>query len=635
MTTTTTDPHSGHGLSLGKVIIAALAGFALVLAFGVGALLAYQGQYAERIYPGVSVDGVDVSGMTREAAAATLEAELSGYADGEAAITVDGTELRVPYAALGRHADVDALVELAWSVGRSHPDPLGRAAQGVRSLLDGTRIEPIVTLDPEAVRREVTQAALGINRAPVSGTATVTRSGFVANPAKAGRAFPRAEISAALQEGLADPASPTTLELSFETATVEPYVTDAEVAAAIEAADRMVQDLVLATGKETWTVKASTVRGWISFETTTDGYRPTVAPTAPVKALAALAKKIDRDPRDATFLVGRGTGVVGVVAARNGRTVDVEASASAAAQAIVERASVASQEPAPVALAVTVTQPKLTTEQAEKAAPLMKRLSSWTTNFHRYEANGFGNNISIPTGDINGTVVAPGAVFDFWSALGPVTYERGYRDGGAILNGRTEPTGALAGGICSCSTTLFNAAARAGLEILSRANHYYYIDRYPTGLDATVWKTGGAQQSMRFRNDTRYPLLIKGYTGSNYVTFEIWGPPTGRTVSFSAPTIRNVVRAIDTVQYTTSLRPGQKKRIEYPVSGMNVWVSRVVRDAKGAVIHSETWFSDYKRVNGIVLVGKAKAVPTPPPATEPTPAPPPATEPSPAPSTAP
>ena len=268
--------------------------------------------------------------------------------------------------------------------------------------------------------------------------------------------------------------------------------------------------------------------------------------------------------------------------------------------------------------------PKLTTEEARKAAPLMVRLSSWTTNFHRYEANGFGNNISIPTSDINGYVVKPGAVFDFWSALGPVTYERGYRDGGAILNGRTEPTGALAGGICSCSTTLFNAAARAGLAILERDNHYYYIDRYPTGLDATVWKTGGSQQSMRFRNDTKYPLLIKGYTGANYVTFEIWGPPTGRRVTFSRPTIRNVVRAIDTVQYTTSLRPGQSKRIEYPVSGMQVWVTRVVRDAKGKVIHTDTWFSDYKRVNGIVLVGKKASSPSPSPKPTPKPSPTPA-----------
>ena len=66
----------------------------------------------------------------------------------------------------------------------------------------------------------------------------------------------------------------------------------------------------------------------------------------------------------------------------------------------------------------------------------------------------------------------------------------GLREGGAIINGRTEPQGALAGGICSCSTTLFNAALRAGFEMGARRNHYYYIDRYPLGLDATVFISG-------------------------------------------------------------------------------------------------------------------------------------------------
>ena len=302
--------------------------------------------------------------------------------------------------------------------------------------------------------------------------------------------------------------------------------------------------------------------------------------------------------------MGRGSAVVGVVAAKNGRAVDVAASAPLVAQAVVDRGTAAPAEtPVPVALAMAVVPPELTTEEAKKAAPLMQRLSSWTTKFHRYEANGFGNNISIPTSDINGYVVRPGEIFDFWAALGPVTYERGYRDGGAILNGRTEPTGALAGGICSCSTTLFNAAARAGLEILERANHYYYIDRYPVGLDATVWKTGGATRSMRFRNDTAYPLLIRGTTGVDFVRFEIWGPPTGRTVTFSAPTIKNVVPATDSVQETTTIPAGTRKRIEYPVKGMQVWVTRTVRDAAGTIIHSNTWYSNYKRVNGIVLVG--------------------------------
>jgi hypothetical protein len=59
---------------------------------------------------------------------------------------------------------------------------------------------------------------------------------------------------------------------------------------------------------------------------------------------------------------------------------------------------------------------------------------------------------------------------------------------------------------------------------------------------------------------------------------------------------------------------------------MQVWVTRVVRDASGAVVHNDTWYSDYKRVNGILLIGKA-ATTAPSPSPDPTPAP----SPSPAP----
>jgi vancomycin resistance protein YoaR len=113
--------------------------------------------------------------------------------------------------------------------------------------------------------------------------------------------------------------------------------------------------------------------------------------------------------------------------------------------------------------------------------------------------------------DLDGHVVAPGDTFDFWNAIGPVTRARGYRQGGAIINGRTELQGALAGGICSTSTTLFNAVARAGYEMGARRNHFYYIDRYPLGLDATVFKGDSSTQTMSFTNDTRYPVLIRAY----------------------------------------------------------------------------------------------------------------------------
>ena len=136
---------------------------------------------------------------------------------------------------------------------------------------------------------------------------------------------------------------------------------------------------------------------------------------------------------------------------------------------------------------------------------------------------------------------------------------------------------------------------------------------------------------MRFRNDTAYPLLIRGTTGVDFVRFEIWGPPTGRTVTFSRPIVKNVVQATDSVQETTSIPAGTKKRIEYPVSGMQVWVTRTVRDAAGTVIHSDTWYSNYKRVNGILLVGVKASAPTPTPQPPPAPPPAPTPEPTPAP----
>ena len=623
MTTRPDPPAPRRRLPFGKVILGILAGFALALAFGAGALLAYQGQYADRIYPGVTVDGVDVSGLTRAAATARLQDQLTRYGSGTAVVAIDQDQVSIPYAALGRRADVERLVELAWSVGRGGGDPLGLAAQGVRSLRDGTHIDPIVVLDRAAVGRAVSDAALGFNRAAVSASATGTATGFVATPAVPGKALPSADVTAALLARLTDPTAPDTLALSYQAVPVAPSIDDAQVADAIASANRMAKDLVLTAGKETWTINGGTIRGWLGFEATADGYRPTVAATGPTKALATLAKKVNTSAKDATFLVGRGTGITGVAAGRNGRTLDVATSAPLVARAIADRAAAASPStPPPVALAITVVKPKLSTEQATKLAPLMRKVSSWTTFYEVSERNGFSNNITIPARDLDGTVVAPGAVFDFWQSIGPVTAARGYRSGGAIINGHSQPTGALGGGICSTSTTLFNAVARAGYQMLTRHNHYYYITRYPVGLDATVAISDGYVTTMSWKN----PVLIRSSARPGVVSFSVftvavnrrpavgggsripgstnltYHVANGRTVSFATSAKRNYRVATSSVQRTTSLPPGRSKVVEFPDDGFDVTAMRSVWDS-GKLIHKDTWVSHYALVLGLTLVG--------------------------------
>jgi vancomycin resistance protein YoaR len=188
--------------------------------------------------------------------------------------------------------------------------------------------------------------------------------------------------------------------------------------------------------------------------------------------------------------------------------------------------------------------------------------------------------------------------------VGPLSWARGYRMGGMIRGDYTDPNGAVAGGICSASTTVFNAAVRAGLDILTRDNHSYYIPRYPLGLDATVsTQAGRIVQNMRFRNDTPNPIFISTAYGFGWVRVDFYALEQSRQVAFSRPQISNRIDAVDRVVRTSRLRAGQTYRREYASDGMDVSVTRTVKDMRGRVIHRDTFRSHYVRWNGILEVG--------------------------------
>ena len=113
---------------------------------------------------------------------------------------------------------------------------------------------------------------------------------------------------------------------------------------------------------------------------------------------------------------------------------------------------------------------------------------------------------------------------------------------------------------------------------------------------------------MSFTNDTHYPILIRAYKIRNgsagYVKFALYSVPTGRKVSFSRPDREELPAAPATRSSTRRhCRRAHRERFEYPVDGKQVWVTRTVRKG-GKVIHKETYFSNYARVDGITLVGR-------------------------------
>jgi len=409
-------------------------------------------------------------------------------------------------------------------------------------------------------------------------------------------------MTAAIVAALSKVDAPAQVDLDLVSTPIAPSIDDATAIAARDSAAAVAHDLKIVNGKDSWKIAGSTIKSWISFGVTDDHYGPIINTTGIKAALQPLVKAVVRKPKDATFLISKSGKIVGVTAAVVGRSLDLDASEAAVAAALQARAAGTASATSSVAAVLTSNQPKLTTAVAQKSAPLMRQISTWVTYYQSGAHNGFSANISIPAQAISGTIVAPGAAFSFWKSVGEVSLAKGYKLGGAIINGHSVEGATIGGGICSTSTTLFNAAMRAGFLMGARKNHYYYIARYPKGLDATVFISGSVQD-MTWTNNSPYPVLIKAFTRPGMVRFTLYSVPTGRRVSISAPTVKNYSPSTTVVEKTHSLRPGQWKQVEYEAAGFDSWVTVTVRDKTGKIINVRTYYSHYARVVGVILRG--------------------------------
>jgi vancomycin resistance protein YoaR len=141
---------------------------------------------------------------------------------------------------------------------------------------------------------------------------------------------------------------------------------------------------------------------------------------------------------------------------------------------------------------------------------------------------------------------------------------------------------------------------------MARQNHNEFITRYPPGLDATVWIVGNTKQTMSFKNDTKYPILItrsvRQAGNKRWLTFKIWSVPNGRKAVVSNTVIQHGPRAIDTVVRDRSKPVGYRFRNNAPADGARVWVTVTIYD-HGKRHWSKRYYSRYPAVNGVLVVG--------------------------------
>jgi vancomycin resistance protein YoaR len=579
----------------GRVARRFTIGVLLAALLAVGALVVFAQSYGGRILPGVVVGGVAVGGMTEAEAQTALDGALGGLEDGRIELVSSRTTGVITYAEVGREIDDERMLADALAYGRGGTR-FDEAIAGLQGLVRPMTVPIRIGYDRPTLAAKLAAFRVLGERPATDATVHQLHGTFVATPAHEGVTVDTSVVQDRIDAALVDPATPPVIRYDTDSSPVEPATSDADVARAIGLAERLRAPIALKAGDRTWKIDPS---HWIGFEGSGASFAPVVDTSEVASILKNVKKHVLVKPTDATFLRDRGGRIFGVSAASAGRALDVEATVDSIVS-ILDGRAVGAKVPASVAVATKAVGPEVTTSEATRKAPLVERIGSWTTYYQVSAHNGFAANITVPARRLDGVVVRPGETFDFWRALGEVSFRTGYRLGGAIVGGHSVEGRALAGGICAASTTLFNAAARGGLQIVARQPHWYYITRYRLGLDATV----SDSQTMRFRNDTKHSVMIRSMASPGVVRFEIWSVPNGRTTTWSRPSVTNVVRGYDTVQYTSSLAPGERKRTEYPVDGKDVSVTRTVRDSAGRVVHRDTFVSHYHRMVGITLIGR-------------------------------
>ncbi len=140
------------------------------------------------------------------------------------------------------------------------------------------------------------------------------------------------------------------------------------------------------------------------------------------------------------------------------------------------------------------------------------------------------NNIALALGKFNGLRVNPGEQVSFNQIVGRRSAATGFREAKIIVNG--EYVDGIGGGVCQVSTTIFNAAVQAGLQITESHHHSLRSSYVPLGHDAMV--SGSAD--LRFVNNTGAPIYFETNFHNHRLTATIYGRDKGPNINYRLDT---------------------------------------------------------------------------------------------------
>jgi vancomycin resistance protein YoaR len=597
--TTSLPPSLPRAAPLLQALVALAAGLALFIVLLVGFTVAFDMYHAGKIFPGVSIAGIDLSGMTPGQASALITQRLDYSMRGSIAFQ-EGSKVWVAKPnELGLFLDPQTSASAAYQKGRQG-DPLTRIASQFQAWYTGVDIPPLLVFDERLAQKYLKNIAAEIDLPTIEASLAVSGVDVVVSPGQIGRTL---DIDAALADLRAHLPSMTDGIINLVVHESPPLILDvseqAEIARRILSAQLVLQVPDAEEGDpDTWTFEPIALAQMLDIERveTPEGARYQVALDAETMRpfLEGVAPQLARWPENARFIFNDDTRQLEVIQpAVIGRTLDVDATL----QKINQRVAEGDHN---LELVVNYTQPQVRDDATGEDLGIRELVASHTSYFYGSSGSRI-QNIQVAASRFHGVLVPPGATFSMADVLGTISLDDGYAEALIIFGGRTIK--GVGGGVCQVSTTLFRTAFFGGFPIVTRHPHAYRVGYYEqtagggintrlAGLDATVFVP---VVDFKFTNDTPNWLLMETYTNAagRSLTWKFYSTSDGRTVDWNTTGPLNRVPPPEPLyEENPELAKGEIKQVDWEAEGADVSVTRTVtRD--GQVHFSDTTNTHY------------------------------------------
>lgn len=557
-----------------KLILIGLAVIAIVIALYVAAIIVT----GSGVRAGTTVNGVNIGGLSREEAIATLDDSVGKIAAKPLKVKAGDQQLVVDPIEAGLTFDAAATVEQA--SGRTL-NPL----MMIGSLAGTHALNPVIAVDSAKLDSQVAQLAGTIDVPPIEPTISVTRSGTKVQAGKPGLALDQPAIAAQLTDAFMLPRKP----IAAPIITAEPNISKAAVQEATDLARTAVSAPVQVDAAGTIaSIRPGAIAQALNFTAEGDRFVPSLDGAVLHQAIGRQLEGVETTGRNATFEIVKGKPVVVPSVVGNGVS-DEELSSKVLTV-------IGNPEPnRTVAVTMGVRDPELTTAQAE-ALGVTERISTFTQKFP-YAAYRV-QNIGQAAKYVNGTLLLPGETFSLNDTIKERTEKNGYTVGFLI-----GPGGIFAedfgGGVSASATTVWTGAFFAGMEPKQVQAHSIYISRYQAGLEATV---GWGLFDMSFTNTSPYGVFITTKITNTSMSVSFWSTKVYDEIKAEFGPRTNIK------PFATIYDKSEKCLGQGGSEGFDIDVDRVFYQ-DGAEVKRETISTAYRPAPEVICGKKPKPLP--------------------------